>query len=361
MGRPPGGAIAYLHLADLGAPPEFAHSGVAGIMDLTAALQWVRENIENFGGDPGNVMIFGQSGGGAKTSVLLATPKAKGLFHRAAVQSGSLLRLTPRERASAHAEQLLQQLQMPVSRISELQQLPWQQILEAQAVVFGVNPFGLAPVLDGDYLPHEPFEPQAPPESADIPMIVSSTLEDAGLVLTQFGLTESAPQTTLQERFQDQAAPMLSLYRKHYPDKSPYRMLAMILTDGGFRRFAIQQAERKAAQASAPVYMYQWDWESAAFGGRYGATHGLDVGASFREARAGNDEARVAHELSSAWVAFARSGNPNTPALPSWPSYDIRTRATMVFDEPTTHLQNDPRSQLRQFWEKMPQFASLIG
>jgi para-nitrobenzyl esterase len=137
-------------------------------------------------------------------------------------------------------------------------------------------------------------------------------------------------------------------------------MLAMILTDGGFRRAAITQAERKAEQASAPVYMYQWDWPSPAFGGRYGATHGLDVGASFRTARDGNDMARLAHELSSAWIAFARSGNPNTPVLPSWPAYDTGTRATMLFDAPT-RLQNDPRAQLRQFWEKMPPFQTLAG
>jgi para-nitrobenzyl esterase len=353
-------SFGYLHLADLGAPPEFAHAGVAGIMDLAAALQWVRENIENFGGDPGNVMIFGQSGGGAKTSALLAAPKAKGLFHRAAVQSGSLLRLTPRERATAHADQMLKQLQIPISRIGELQQVPWQKMVEAQTIVFGANPFGMPPVLDGDYFPHEPFEPGAPAESADVPMIISSTLEDAGLVLTQFALTESGLQQFLQERFKEVAAPMLSLYRKHYPDKSPYLMMAMMLTDGGFRRAALQQAERKAAQATAPVYMYQWDWPSPAFGGRYGATHGLDVGATFREAREGNERARLAHELSCAWVAFARTGNPNTSVLPAWPVYDTRTRATMVFDAPT-RLQNDPRSELRQFWEKMPQWTTVVG
>jgi para-nitrobenzyl esterase len=353
-------SFGYLHLADLGAPPEFAYAGVTGIMDLAASLEWVRDNIENFGGDPGKVMIFGQSGGGLKTSTLLAAPKARGLFHRAAVQSGSLLRLTPRERATEHAHQMLKQLDMPVSRIADLQHLPWQQILEAQVVVFGANVFGLAPVLDGNYFPHEPFDPHAPAESADIPLIVSTTLEDAGLVLTQFGLTEAMLKATLEERFKGQGARMLALYRKHYPTKSPYLLLAMILTDGGFRRAAMIQAERKAMQGTAPVYMYQWDWPSPAFGGRYGATHGLDVGASFREARHGNDLARVAHELSSAWVAFARSGNPNTDALPAWPVYDVRSRATMVFDTPT-RLEHDPRSELRQFWDQMPPFQTLAG
>jgi para-nitrobenzyl esterase len=353
-------SFGYLHLADLGAPQQFRYAGVAGIMDLTAALQWVRENVENFGGDPANVMIFGQSGGGAKTSVLMATPSAKGLFHRAAVQSGSLLRLTPRERATQHAEQILRQLEIPISRLTDLQSIPWQQLLEAQAVVNGANAFGMAPVLEGDYLPHDPFEPVAPSESAHIPMIISSTLEDAGLVLTKFTLTESALKESLDQRFNGQGERVLGLYRRHYPQKSPYLLLAMILTDGGFRRAALRQAELKAAQATAPVYMYQWDWPSSAFGGRYGAAHGLDVSASFGEARSGNDAARVAHELSSAWVAFARSGDPNHPSLPAWPTYDTKTRATMIFDAPT-RLEHDPRSELRQFWEKMPGFAGLFG
>jgi para-nitrobenzyl esterase len=353
-------SFGYLHLADLGAPAEFEYAGVAGIMDLAASLEWVRDNIENFGGDPGNVTIFGQSGGGAKTSTLMAAPKARGLFHRAAVQSGSLLRLTPRERATAHAEQMLKQLDIPVGRIRDLQRLPWQQILEAQAVVFGANAFGMAPVFDGNYFPHEPFDPVAPPESAHVPLIVSTTLEDAGLVLTQFTLTEEQLAATLNERFKGRGTQMLSLYRQHYPNKTPYQLLAMILTDGGFRRSALRQAQLKAEQGTAPVYMYQWDWPSPAFGGRYGAAHGLDVGASFREARDGNDMTRLAHELSSAWVAFARTGNPNTDALPSWPAYDTAARATMVFDTPT-RVVRDPRSELRQLWEQMPVFATLLG
>jgi para-nitrobenzyl esterase len=153
---------------------------------------------------------------------------------------------------------------------------------------------------------------------------------------------------------------MLALYRKHFPAKSPYLLLATMLTDGGFRRFAYTQAERKVAQGKGAVYMYQWDWPSPAFGGRYGAIHGLDVGASLREARDGNDMARLAHELSSAWVAFARSGNPNTAVLPTWPTYDTERRATMMFDV-STRVENDPRAELRQFWQQMPPFATLAG
>src|SRR5580698_2591202 len=164
------GTFGYTHLTDLGAPPEFAFAGVAGIMDLTASLEWVRDNIENFGGNPHNVMIFGQSGGSAKTSTMLATPAAKGLFHRAAVQSGSLLKFVPRDRATQNTEALLKQLGIPKSRIADLQKVSWQQLLEAQLAASAAAPgLGNGPVLDGKYLTHDAFDPAAPSESAQIP------------------------------------------------------------------------------------------------------------------------------------------------------------------------------------------------
>jgi para-nitrobenzyl esterase len=351
----------YLQLADLGAPSEFAYAGVAGIMDLTAALEWVRDNAESFGGDPNNVMIFGQSGGGAKVSSMLATPAAKGLFHRAAVQSGSMLKFAARDRATQNTDMFLKQLGIGKSRIGDLQKIPWQQLLEAQVATAPTAPgLGASPVLDGKYLPHDPFDPVAPPESAQVPLIVSTALEDAALALSNFALTEADLKTLLDKRFNDRGANILSLYRKYYPEKSPYLIQAQAFTDSGFRRSAFKQVELKAAQGKGAVYMYEWDWPTPAFGGRYGAIHGLDVSASFHEARDGNDMSRVAEQLSSAWVAFAKVGNPNTPRLPPWPIYDTATRATMVFGTPT-QLINDHRGEIRQFWEHMPPAASVMG
>jgi para-nitrobenzyl esterase len=354
-------AFGYTQLADLGAPAEFASAGVAGIMDLTASLEWVRDNIENFGGDPNNVMIFGQSGGGAKTTSMLATPAAKGLFHRAAVQSGSMLKFVPRDRATASAEALLKQLEIPKSRIADLQKISWQQLLEAQVAVGGAGPgAGAGPVLDGKYLTHDPFDPAAPPESAAIPLIVSTTLEDAALGLSNFTLSEADLKALIEKRYKDKGADILALYRKYYPEKSPYLIQAMLFTDSGFRRSAIKQAELKAAQGTGAIYMYQWDWPTPAFGGRYGAVHGLDVSGSFREARDGNDMARVADQLSSSWVAFAKTGNPNNSRIPPWPTFDAKTRATMVFGTPT-QMENDPRGEIRSFWAQMPPPAGLLG
>jgi para-nitrobenzyl esterase len=344
----------YTHLADLGAPPEFAHAGVAGIMDLVAALEWVRDNITNFGGDPGRVMIFGQSGGGAKTSTILGTSSAKGLFHRAAVQSGSLLRLATREAATKSAEQLLAKLEIPKTRIPDLQKVSWQQLLDAQTGIAGFSP-----VMDGTILPHHPFDPVAPPESADVPIIVSTTLEDAALSLTNFNLDEAGLKTILTQRFGAKADEILAMYKQRYPQKSPYLIQAQIFTDSGFRRSAITQAERKAAAGKGPAYMYLWSWESPGFGGKFGAVHGTDVAASFYGVRdtivgVGSPEGKVmCDRLASAWVAFANTGDPNNSHIPRWPAYDATARTTMVFDT-DTRVENDPRGEIRKFWAEIP-------
>jgi para-nitrobenzyl esterase len=354
-------SFGYTHLADLGAPPEFANAGVAGIMDLVSSLQWVRDNIANFGGDPNRVMIFGQSGGGAKTSAMLATPSAKGLFHRAAVQSGSSLRFTTRETATKAAEQLLAKLEIPKTRLADLQKVSWQQLLEAQ-----IGIAGFAPVMDGAYLPHHPFDPSAPPESADVPMIISTTLEDAALSLTNFNLDEAGLKTVLSQRYGEKAEAVLAMYRQRYPQKSPFLIQAQVFTDAGFRRSAITQAERKAAIGQAPAYMYLWNWVCPAYDGKFGAVHGLDVSASFHQVRdnivgVGSHDAKVmCDRLASAWVAFAKTGNPNNPRLPQWPAYDTTTRSTMIFDT-DTRVENDPRSEIRKYWEQATTASSARG
>jgi para-nitrobenzyl esterase len=180
-------SFGYTHLAAVGAPEDFKFAGVCGVMDMALSLEWVRDNITAFGGDPSRVMIFGQSGGGSKTSTLLATPAAAGLFHRAVVQSGSTLRLISEADAERSADQLLKKLGIARNRITDIQRVPWEQLLQAQTEAGGA----FTPVVDGHYLPHHPFDPAAPPESRDVPVIISTTLEDAALRLTNWDLSES--------------------------------------------------------------------------------------------------------------------------------------------------------------------------
>jgi para-nitrobenzyl esterase len=348
-------SFGYTHLAAIKGPEEFKYAGVCGVMDMVASLEWVRDNIAAFGGDPARVMIFGQSGGGAKTSTLLGTPAAKGLFHRAAVQSGSALRLAEEAAAAKSAEQLLAKLNIPRNRPADLQGIPWEMLLQAQSEV----PTGFTPVMDGLYLPHHPFDPAAPPESRDVPMIISTTLEDAALRLTNWDLTEAGLADLVNQRFNGKAEDIIPMYRAAYPNKSPYLIQAQILTDSGARARAITQAERKSAQGGAPAYMYIWEWATPAFNGKFGAVHGHDVDASFNLYRnnmagSGRDDGRaMAQCLASTWVAFAKTGQPDNPHLPRWPAYDAKNRATMIFDS-NLRIEDDPRSAMRRYWSDNP-------
>jgi para-nitrobenzyl esterase len=349
-------SLGYLHLADLGAPPEFKNAGVAGMMDLVASLEWVRDNIENFGGDPAKVMIFGQSGGGAKTSTMLAIPSAKGLYHSAGIQSGSTIRSATREEATKSAELLLAKLGIGKGNIAAIQKKSWQEILQAQT---GLQGAVFTPVVDGTILPHHPFDPAAPPESADVPIIISNTLEDAALRLTNWDLTEEGLRTMMNQRYGQKAEPMIQMYRARYPDKSPYLIQAQINTDATSRRSAILQAERKSEQGKAPAYMYLWAYASGGFGGKFGAVHGTDVSATFNNYRDGvggtgtTEERALFARFSNAWVSMAKTANPNNSKIPNWPGYDAKNRATMIFDR-EIRLENDPRSEMRKFWAEMP-------
>ncbi len=357
-------SFGYLHLADLGAPPEFAYAGVCGMMDLVASLEWVRDNIEKFGGDPSKVMIFGQSGGGAKTSTMLAIPSAKGLFHSAGIQSGSTIRSATRESGTKSAELLLAKLGIAKSNIADIQKVPWQKILEAQ-VALGTSA-SFTPVVDGKILPHHPFDPSAPPESAEVPIIISNTLEDAALALTNFDLTEEGLRTMMNQRYGAKAEEMLAMYRSRYPNKSPFLIQAQIATDSGTRRSGTLQAERKAAAGKAPAYLYLWTFESSGFNGKFGAVHGTDVSATFynyRDGVGGNGSAAeraLWQQFASAWVSMARNADPNHSKIPHWPGYDAVKRPTMIFDT-EVRVENDPRSEIRQFWDSMPAAGARRG
>jgi para-nitrobenzyl esterase len=300
-------------------------------------------------------MIFGQSGGGWKVSALLAAPAAQGLFHRAAIQSGSLIHHQTREAGARAATAFIDVLGVSRSNIAKLQTLPFGQLLGAQAEV-GVAAF--APVVDGVRLPAHPFEPAAPAMSSQIPLIISTTLEDAGLFYDEFDLSEQQLSAKLAAAYGNRMGPLLARYRECWPRKSPFLLHAQMVTDASFRFCACTQAERKAAQGRAPVYMYLWEWPSPSFDGKLGAAHGIDVAASLyndHNAIIGGGSSE-AHErcraLAHAWIAFARTGNPNNPFLPHWPAFDLRTRATLVFGA-EHRIVSDPYGDFRVAWNEI--------
>jgi para-nitrobenzyl esterase len=356
-------SFGYLDLADLDSSGRWADAGAAGMLDLVAALEWVRENIENFGGDPDRVTIFGQSGGGWKASTLLAMPAARGLFHRAMIQSGSLLSHMPREVAAQVSQAFIAQLGLTATTLERIADLPWAQILAAQTAV-GAHAF--APGIDGTHIPAHPSDPQAASLSDEVPLIISTTLDDAGLFFDRFAMSEQELTDTLSVSYGSQTALLEKAYRAHFPAKSPYLLYAQIITDAGFRRFAHAQAEAKAARGRAAVYTYLWEWTCPAFDGKFGAAHAMDVAASMHNERdailgsGSSDARRMCATLASAFLAFAKSGDPNNAQIPTWPAFDATQRSTLVFDR-DTRVERDPHSALRKLWLGMPPAASVLG
>ena len=356
-------SFGFLNLAARDSSGEWADAGACGILDLVAALEWVRDNIENFGGDPKRVMVFGQSGGGWKVSALLGMNAARGLFHRAAIQSGSLLKHVPWDESARVSDTFCKKLSLGKAGLKEISSIPWTRLLAVQTEM-GAHAF--APVLDGANFAADPFSPAAPLQSADVPLIVSTTLHDAGVFLDNFGLTEVELKALLRQRYGTNADRLLALYREHFPSNSPYLLHTQMITDATFRRFANCQAERKADQARAPVFAYLWQWSSPAFDAKFGAAHAMDVPASFHNDReailgAGSKDAQtMCSTLASAWVNFVKTGNPNNANIPQWPKFDATRRSTMIFG-PDTQVVNDPYAEIRAFWANMPEPDGVLG
>jgi para-nitrobenzyl esterase len=352
-------AFGYLQLAESG---PFADAGAAGLLDLVAALEWVRDNIRQFGGDPGRVLIFGQSGGGAKVCHLMAMPSARSLFHRAAVMSGPRLRASEPEAGATASDALLKTLGLGRGDVRKLQALPWDQILAAQASLEaearrrGEAPNSFAPVL-GPALPRHPFDPDAPPVSSHVPLIVGTVLDERTYRERDFDLSWTGALERFTALVGDDAPDLLARYRQDDPAATPLILVARAVSDQTYRRGQTLIAERKAAQAKtggAPVWSYLWTQASPAFGGRYGATHGIDVAAAMHDERLplyGHSvlHRRLADELAGAFVRFAATGDPRQGALVDWSPYTSDRRTTLILGA-QTHVVDDPRGEFRRYW-----------
>ena len=369
--------LGHLHLAEI-AGAEYASSGNAGILDLVAALQWVRDNIARFGGDPSNVTIFGQSGGGGKVSTLLAMPAARGLFHRAIVMSGAAIRLTQAERAAKLADAVLKELGLGRGQLDQLQSLPFARLIAAIGPArskVGPPPLPLfdrydfGPVVDGTVLPGHAFDPAAPKISSDVPVLVGGVKDEMAIYLApeqevwERTLSEEAMTTRVAEVAGEATDRIVDVYRKLYPNTNPAERLISTLTDSNFRIRSWILAERKAAQSAAPVWLYSFDWETPVFQGKLKAYHALDVPFVFNtiDVVGATDRGAVAHDLarrmSATWATFARSGNPNNPSIPHWPSYALSDRATLILDRECT-IVSDYGRDARVLWKEITKMAS---
>jgi len=360
----------YLHLADI-AGKEYAGSGIAGMLDAVLALEWVRDNIENFGGDAGNVTIFGESGGGAKVSTMLAMPLAKGLFHHAIIQSGASMRGVEAKDATDLAERLLAKLDIKSNQIEKLQQLPAQQLLDAVSTLSRQQPgtevtgvptgaiMRLAPVVDGHYLPAHPFDPVAAPTAAEVPLMIGCNRDESAVFLARDPRRRRLEESELRERLAptlgDNLDKVLGVYKRTRPEATPWDLLIGIQSEGA-RRASIRLAERKAAGGTAPVFVYLFTWQSNFLGGLFKAAHGMEIPFVFDitddVGMTGDrpDKYELAAAVSEAWIAFARSGDPSHPGIPKWSPFTADNRATMLLDVPC-RAEVDPYREELDAWE----------
>jgi para-nitrobenzyl esterase len=356
-------AAGYMYLGHLS--PELADSGNVGMLDIVLALQWVRDNIEHFGGDAGNVTIFGQSGGGAKVSCLMAMPLARGLFHRAIIQSGPGVTMVNRDDAIQAADQLMTNLGVARGDFARLQTMDIKTIIDAAAAPPPAGASnarrGFSPVVDGRALPRHPFEPDAPDISRNVPLLIGSTKDEATLfniVRPGFGTwTAEAARQRFDEALGPRAGAAFELYRSRRPNDPPTYWVTSMETDVRTWINSIKIAERKYAQHAAPDFMYRVDFESPILNGALRAPHTIELPLMFDNVEAGGimsgrGEAQMdlAAKMSQAWINFARSGDPSQEGL-AWPAYDPQNRRTMIFNT-ETGVVADPDRAVREFFSQ---------
>lgn len=336
-------AFGYSHLAQVSDDPRYADAGNLGSLDIIKALQWVRDHADAIGGDAGNVTIFGESGGAAKVSTLMAMADARGLFHRAIAQSGSmsLAGFDPRL-ATALAKDLLATAE--AKTVDDLAAMPMDALIKAMVQSRSRGGY-YRPVVDGRALTRHPYAPDATPVSAEIPLLVGTNNNEMRLQggLGQpgnFALTwEQLPQKLEAFVPAQSVAEVIAGMRSAHPDYTASDVFFQVATFRNYRSAALRQAERKSAQP-APVYMYRLDWKTPVEDGRLGTPHALDIAFVFDNVArstsytgpATKQTQRMADLMADAWIAFARTGNPATRALPQWPTYSPAQRATMIFD-----------------------------
>ncbi len=341
--------LGFLDLSAFG--EKYAKSGNVGLLDMIAALKWVKNNIENFGGDPSNVTIFGQSGGGGKVTTLMACPSAAGLFNKAIVESGSLINLMESKYSRKIGSLVLQELGLNPTQIDSLKNVLYEKLLEAGNSAIkkvrpladqdGFNPFifGWTPVVDGYILPYQPSNQKAQEFSKDVPVIIGTNLNEftaSAYIPSVKNITEEKAEEMLNTRYGSKTPEFIKRFKKAYPDCKPMDYLDV---DFLFRPQAVKQMDLKSAQNAAPVYAYLFTWETPVLDGLFRSTHCLELPFVFdniarcRRMTGGDKDAYVlADKMSSAWINFAKTGKPYANGLPDWEPYTSTIGATMFFN-----------------------------
>ncbi len=362
------GLLGYLDLSSLDPSENAQRSANAGMLDLVAALEWVRDNIAAVGGDAGNVTIFGESGGGAKVGALMAMPAAAGLFHRAIVQSGPLLELQERASSTSLTAKVVAELGPDLGDVSPLDALraaSVDEILRIQGAVATIarrNVPAFAPVLDGADATAHPGDAIADGSAPDVPLMIGSTFDEATLFLAGHPALRDPDSYTWDDlagrmaKRGEEGTSLLAAYRASRPDADPLDILLAIETDLVMRKPSIELAERRLraldeGTSSAGVWMFLFCWSA----GPMRAGHGFELPFVFDNIhepvmKPSASRQQLADEMSGAWLAFARNGDPSHAALDAWPRYDATDRATMIFDRNGSDARNDPWGAERKAW-----------
>jgi len=362
--------LGHLNLAAYGG--KYASSANVGMLDIVAALEWVRDNIGRFGGDPSNVTIFGQSGGGGKVSTLMAMPAAKGLFHKAVVESATGLRVATAAMTAKVAAETLAGLGLSASQADQLQQVPYEKLLAAADAAYrklqpaadtgGIRVVnrgerqGYAPSVDGRIIPAQPFDPHGPEVSASVPLLIGTVLNEMTTATSHpeyENMTEAEVRRRVNTGYPGKGDKIVDAYRKVYPNAKWFDVLSFISATYQ-RHDSITQATRKAAQGGAPVYMYLFAWQTPVLDGRPRAFHCAELAFVFDNTdrcapmTGGTAEARaLAAKVSDAWIHFARTGDPGHPGLPKWPAFQEKQPAVLYFDN-KCEVKFDPEKEARR-------------
>ncbi len=346
--------LGFTYLGEPGGP-EFSSSGDVGMLDIVQALQWVRENVARFGGDPSTVTIFGQSGGGRKVATLLAMPSARGLFHRAIIESGATLKLVEKDQGTRVAAELMKTMGLGKTQVKDLQMAPIDRLMAAyfetmRRMNVDQMTMGFSPGVDGRVVPQHPVYPRASPVSADVPLMLGSTRTELTLQSAPelFALDDAGMRKRIADLLGAGAATTIEAYAKVNPGASPSDLYFLIASDYRYSGPVMTIADRRSALGRGPVYLYYWRWETPVDGGRLKAPHTIEIPFAFDNIQAakrltggGPEAMTLADKVSDAWIAFARTGNPNTPKLPAWAKYNSTDRPTMVFNNESAVV-NDP-------------------
>lgn len=360
--------LGFLDLSAVDA--KYAQSSNVGMLDVVKALEWVKKNIEQFGGDPSNVTIFGESGGGGKVGTLMCMPAAKGLFHKAIIQSGTLLNVMTKEKSQGLGLAVLAKLGLTPKDVTKLDTIDYAALAkagnEAIAEISGprrpgsAKMFGFAPSVDGEVLLQQPFSPGFADISSDIPLMIGTTLNELiPVAYSEKDLTIEQAKQRLVKTYKDKTDQFVTLYAKTYPDFTPQDLLSV---DTVFRPFTIRTADARASQSKAPLYCYFLAWKSPVDSASRGSFHGLDIPLAFNnvdlktEWTGTSEEAyELADKMSSAWISFAKTGNPNDGGkLPNWQPYTESNGATMYFDADCRMVSNHDR-ELMHFIKPLKQ------